>query len=262
MTQWWELPCRAVERSLIRFQLSCMTLRFFQEARQLPRVLLLVERFGQLAGLKVQPSKRKLIFLNLAVSVDTFFGIPVLPHSDTTRCLGYAVNTGELADVNWAARIRNVQRLLATATRLATSVEHRVLILNVIMLPSVLFTAAVFVLQKWADQQLQGLQKQFLWLHSTSIEASRHKINPALLHTPKQARGVGLASILIACKSQRVKHAILWLTQRKDLYFSIWQAWLLRGTPPTATVGISPLVGRSHQSVPGYRPSTWSLLEC
>ena len=194
--------------------------------------------------------------------MDTFFGIPVLPHGDTTRYLGYAVGTGELTDVNWAARIRNVQRRLATVTRLATSVEHRVLILNVIILPAVLFTAAVFELPKWAEQQLRGLQKQFLWRHSTSTEASRHKINPALFHTPKQAGGLGLASFLIACKTQRVKHAVPWLTQRKDLYFLAWQAWVLQGTPPTATVGISPLVGRSHQSVPGYRPSTWSLLEC
>ena len=46
----------------------------------------------------------------------------------------------------------------------------------------------------------------------------RHKIDPALLHTPKQAGGVGLASIFITCKTQRVKYAILWLAQRKDIY--------------------------------------------
>ena len=64
-------------------------------------------------------------------------GIIALRHGDTVRYLSYAVGTGELAAANWAARVRNVQWKLATATRLATSrltpsVENRVLILNVI----------------------------------------------------------------------------------------------------------------------------------
>ena len=108
------------------------------------------------------------------------------------------------------------------------------------MLPSVLFTAAVFELPPWAEQQLRNFQKQFLWHHSTSTEASRHKINPALLHTPKQAGEVSLASILIACKTQRVKYAILWLTQRKDIYYMAWQAWAFRGATQDWTAGESP----------------------
>ena len=85
-----------------------------------------------------------MIIINAAVDREEFCGIPVLRQGDTVRYLGYAVGTGELSTPNWAAHIRNVQRRLATATQLATSVEDRVLILNVIMLPAVLFTAAVF----------------------------------------------------------------------------------------------------------------------
>ena len=94
--------------------------------------------------------------------MEDLYKIPVLRHGDTVRYLGYAVGTGELTTANWAARVRNVQRRLATATQLATSVESRVLILNVIMLPAVLFTAAVFEIPPWAEQQLRNLQKQFL----------------------------------------------------------------------------------------------------
>ena len=71
-----------------------------QEAEQLPRVLQIVERFGRLSGLRVQPRKSKLIFLNLAVYTAEFFGIPVLRHGDTTRYLEYSVGTGELTDAN------------------------------------------------------------------------------------------------------------------------------------------------------------------
>ncbi|KAE9036079.1 hypothetical protein PR001_g9006 [Phytophthora rubi] len=160
---------------------------FMQEARQLSRVMNIVKKFGRLSGLQVQPTKSKIIFLNTAVVLHEYEGIPVLRSGDTVRYLGYAVGTGMLADVNWAVRIRNIQRRLATATQLATSVENRVTILNVIMLPAVLFTAAVFEIPQWADSQLRNLQKQFLWQHSISTDSSRNKINPALLYTPKQA---------------------------------------------------------------------------
>ena len=41
-------------------------------------------------------------------------------------------------------------------------------------------------------------------------------------------------------KTQRMKHAILWLTQRKDIYFSAWQAWVFRGLTREWTAGVSP----------------------
>eukprot|EP00644_Phytophthora_capsici_P003452 jgi/Phyca11/8807/fgenesh1_pm.PHYCAscaffold_31_\ len=140
----------------------------------------LVREFGRMSGLQVQPTKSHLIFLNTAVQEKTYCGLPVLAHGDTVRYLGYAVGTGPLQDVNWAGRIRSIQRRLATATQLATSVTNRVTLLNVIMLPAVLFTAAVFEMPQWADQQLCNLQKQFLWRHSTATEASRHKMSPGL----------------------------------------------------------------------------------
>ncbi|EEY68804.1 uncharacterized protein PITG_18705 [Phytophthora infestans T30-4] len=135
----------------------------------------IVKRFGELSGLQVQPSKSKAIFLNTAVKKVDIYGIPVVPMGETVRYLGYQVGTGPLTEVNWATRIRAVQRRLATAAQLSQSVETRVLLLNVIMLPSVLFTAAVFEMPRWADRQLRSIQKQFLWHHSTGHEPSRHK---------------------------------------------------------------------------------------
>eukprot|EP00644_Phytophthora_capsici_P009455 jgi/Phyca11/107396/e_gw1.13.402.1 len=148
---------------------------FLSEARQLPRVLEIVQRFGELSGLQVQPTKSKVIFLNTAIEMESIHGIPVLPVGETVRYLGYHVGTGPLTEVNWAARIRTVQKRLATAAHISNSMENRVLLLNVIMLPSILFTAAAFEIPTWAATQLRNLQKQFLWQHSTSAESSRHK---------------------------------------------------------------------------------------
>lgn len=82
---------------------------FMQEARQLPRVLTIVELFGRLSGLHVQSAKSKVIFLNTAITQLVYHGIQVLEHGDTIRYLGYEVGTGKLTDVNWAVRIQNIR---------------------------------------------------------------------------------------------------------------------------------------------------------
>ena len=157
-----------------------------------------MRRFGELSGLSVQPAKSELIFLNTAVAISEFEGFTVLCHGQTTRYLGYQVGTVDLVHANWALRIRNVRKRLATAASLSTSVAVRIMLLNAIMLPAVLFTAAVFRLPQWARAELHNLQKQFLWQHSTSTDSSRHKVSPGLWYKPRGAGGTGLVSIDVA----------------------------------------------------------------
>ena len=161
-------------------------------------MLTIAQRFGELSGLFVQPAKSVLIFLNTAVEVTEYEGIPALQHGDTTRYLGYQVGTGDLVDANGALRIRNVRKRLATAASISTSVAVRILLLNAIMLPAVLFTAAVFRVPQWAKKELHNLQKQSLWQRSTSTAGSRQKVNPGLLYTPRGAGELGLISFDVA----------------------------------------------------------------
>ena len=72
------------------------------------------------------------------------------------RDLGYEIGTGELVNKNWAQRIRKIQRRLLTATRVATCMEKRVLLLNSIVLPSILFIAIVFELIRWMEKELHS----------------------------------------------------------------------------------------------------------
>ena len=50
------------------------------------------------------------------------------------------------------------------------------------------------------------------------MKRSRHKVNHGILYTPREFGGVGLVSIEVAAKLQRMKHALLWLTQWGDRY--------------------------------------------
>ena len=186
---------------------------FLLYAEQISAVMSIVHRFGELSGLSVQPAKSELVFLNTVVALSEFEDIPILLHKQTTRYLGYQVRTEDLVDANWALRIRNVRKRLAIAASLSTSVAVRIMLLNAIMLPAVLFTAAVFRLPQWARAELHNLQKQFLWQHSTSTDSSRYKVNPGLLYTPRGAGGIGLVSIDVAICTQNLKHATKWLTR-------------------------------------------------
>uniref|UniRef100_A0AAV1UN62 Reverse transcriptase n=1 Tax=Peronospora matthiolae TaxID=2874970 RepID=A0AAV1UN62_9STRA len=99
-------------------------------------------------------------------------------HGCTARYQGYEIGTGELENENWALRIRKIQRRLLKATRVAASVENRVIILNSIVQPAKLFTSSVFEIPLRAEKELHNLYKQFLWAHATSTDARRHKVNP------------------------------------------------------------------------------------
>lgn len=124
--------------------------------------MIIVEAFGKLSGLHVQPNKSQLIFLNTAIQVSENEGLPVVPHVANTRYLGHQMGSGVLTDINCAARIRNAQRRLAIATRLARSMDLQVTIQNVIVLPAILFTAAVSDIHPWAALEISNLQKQVI----------------------------------------------------------------------------------------------------
>ena len=220
---------------------------FLEQADQLPHAMRIVNAFGALSGLHVQPDKSKILFLNRSVKLRSYEGIEVIPPGGTTRYLGFEIGTGGLENKNWALRIQKIQRRLLTATQVATSVENRVLILNSIVLPSLLFTASVFEIPSWAMIEVNNLYKQFLWAHATTTDKSRHKVNPGLLFTPKLAGGIGLADVSVAVNTQRTKHALLWLTQRSDRYFSAWRQWAYRGLAHAAEHLVSPVQAGRRQ---------------
>ena len=139
------------------------------------------------------------------------------------------------------------------------------MLLNAIMLPAVLFTAAVFKLPQWARAELHNLQKQFLWQHSTSTGISRHKVNPGLLYTPRGAGGTGLVSIDVAICTQNLKHATKWLIMKRDRYLYAWAALTFQDIEDAANWSISPALakpGKQHATgsptgYPSGKNSAW-----
>ena len=45
-----------------------------------------------------------------------------------------------------------------------------------------------------------------------------------------------MASLDVAIKTQRTKHALLWLTQAQDKYFGAWSAWSYQGRPTNSSL--------------------------
>ena len=51
---------------------------FFREGRHMERALHIVERFGQLSGLKMQPAKSQVILMETDVRPTNWYNVPVL----------------------------------------------------------------------------------------------------------------------------------------------------------------------------------------
>lgn len=60
--------------------------------------------------------------------------VEVIQTTETTRYLGYETGPGQLIKRNWVLCIRKSQRRLLAATKIATSVDNQILILNAIVL--------------------------------------------------------------------------------------------------------------------------------
>ena len=116
-------------------------------------------------------------------------GIPVLQQADTVRYLGYQVGLRPLRNCNWALRIRKLQRRLMTASRVATSVANRVLILNSIIIPSVLFTAAVFDMPEWARVAAHNLYKKICGIMRLQRKPADTRLTRDYFSPPKRQGG-------------------------------------------------------------------------
>ncbi|OWZ07213.1 RxLR effector protein [Phytophthora megakarya] len=205
---------------------------FLQEGRQLEAALGLIQDFGKISGLKVQPAKSCFIPLNRAVEDSEFLTIPVLKEGHTTKYLGYEIGFGKLAQANWAHRIRAVQRRMVTAEAAATTVVDRVDLFNTIVMPALLFTAKWFPPPQEVLTQLINMQKQFVWRRQMKDDPSRHKMTPQLIFTPRRAGGLGLIDIPVAIQTQRVNSIMIWLISARDRYQQAWRylSGLLVGT--------------------------------
>ncbi|KAF1314926.1 Rxlr effector protein, partial [Globisporangium splendens] len=195
---------------------------FLKQGKQLPRLMQLLSEFGQQSGLHVQRTKSSYICLNTAVVHEQRCGIPVLKHGETVRYLGIQIGTGNITQANWEDRLQKLRTRLIIAAKVSNSVVGRVLILNSILLPSILFTVGYIKPPAKVVDQLVNLQKQFLWKSTLGTDGTRHKVSPFLLYLPVKEGGIGLCSIRLAVKRQEMRRTTRWLQRARDKYTEAW----------------------------------------
>ncbi|KAF1318326.1 Rxlr effector protein, partial [Globisporangium splendens] len=195
---------------------------FLKQGKQLPRLMQLLSEFGQQSGLHVQPTKSSYICLNTAVVHEQRCGIPVLKHGETVRYLGIQIGTGNITQANWEDRLQKLRTRLIIAAKVSNSVVGRVLILNSVLLPSILFTVSYIKPPAKVVDQLVNLQKQFLWKSTLGTDGTRHMVSPSLLYLPVKEGGIGLYSIPLAVKRQAMRRTTRWLQRARDKYTEAW----------------------------------------
>ncbi|TYZ57613.1 hypothetical protein PybrP1_008569, partial [[Pythium] brassicae (nom. inval.)] len=104
--------------------------------------------------------------------------IPVLQPRAATKYTGIQVRYGETVEVNRDKRIAGIKVQLVKAALISTSVVERVVILNAIVLPVILFTAQFSKVTDQTLQRLKNIQKKLLWDRELTTEGRRHTINP------------------------------------------------------------------------------------
>ncbi|KAF1314922.1 Rxlr effector protein, partial [Globisporangium splendens] len=197
---------------------------FLSRGAELKPLLELLQRFGTVSGLHAQPAKSCYISLNTSATQVKVNGITVIQHGDTVRYLGVQVGTADAVEANWNDRLSKLRSRLVVATQITNTIPGRIMILNAILLPAVLFTASYSKPQPETIRELERVQKQFLWHQSLSAEPARHKVSPALLFTPIGAGGMGLLSIPLALKRQAMKRATTWMMAPEDEHTAAWHA--------------------------------------
>ena len=75
-----------------------------------------------------------------------------------------------------------------------------------------------------------------------------------MIYTPRNSGGIGLVSVPVAIKIQRVKHAILALTRPEDVYLPAWVSWHTHGAPHKTVSphrsGVKRIVSSSSEQYP------------
>ncbi|KAF1325866.1 Rxlr effector protein, partial [Globisporangium splendens] len=195
---------------------------FLKQGKHLPRLMQLLSEFGQQSGLHVQPTKSSYICLSTAVVQEQRCGIPILKHGETVRYLGIQIGTGNITQANWEDRLQKLRTRLIIAAKVSNSVVGRVLILNSVLLPSILFTVGYIKPPAKVVDQLVNLQRQFLWKSTLGTDGTRHKVSPSLLYLPVKEGGIGLYSIPLAIKRQAMRRTTRWILRARDKYTEAW----------------------------------------
>jgi hypothetical protein len=123
----------------------------------------ILKLFGQHSGLEIQPNKSVVIPLNRAITATEAHGIPILQPGETARYLGVQVGVSNLRAINWEVKIRKVTKRLAIAKTLSNTFQIKVLILNTIILPSILYLAQHFLPNTEEQKEIDDLYKSYLW---------------------------------------------------------------------------------------------------
>ena len=75
---------------------------FLDQARDLQRCMAKLLLLAELSGLRIQPQKCVGLWLNTAVSVPEWAGIPFLSAGETTRYLGVLIGSGDITTTGCA----------------------------------------------------------------------------------------------------------------------------------------------------------------
>ena len=185
---------------------------FFRDTMALKLILQKLELFGKFSGLKVQPTKSKIITYH-SYNTKTLMKIPLLQKDEKVRFLGLVIGKNIKLEEAWEWYIAKMIRRIFLLTNKNSSTLQRLHLCQAIIQAKIRFFSQHYFPNEKIIKTLEKIQTNFIWYNIASQEKiKRNKISKDLLQVKKKEGGLGLPGLRQILHKISISRVTSWAT--------------------------------------------------
>lgn len=227
-----DLECGGLRADLRVSGFADDTAIYLNDSNAIPKVVEVLQRFGDVSGLRVNLSKSICVPLGTTDGIwsEPTHGIPTLRHGDSCRYLGIQVGTSDSSDDNWKTCEQALAARLSLAVAKTHSVIQRAEIARVVIVPKILYIARHAWPSAAAVDKLQRFTKGFVWGKKDG-HARRAWLSEEQAELAMYDGGISMPSIKTELLTLSAVTVARWAANATDFEALIGDILLARGMP-------------------------------
>ncbi|KAF1322066.1 reverse transcriptase, partial [Globisporangium splendens] len=241
-----DLECGGIRADLRVSGFADDTAIYLNDSAAIPKVVEVLQRFGDVSGLRVNLSKSICVPLGTTDETrsDATHGIPILRGGDSCRYLGIRVGTSDSSDANWKTCEQALAARLSLAVAKTHSVTQRAEIARAVIVPKVLYIARHAWPSEAVVNKLQRFTKAFVWGKKDG-RARKAWLSEEQAELALHDGGISMPSIKTELLTLSAATVARWAANATDFEALIGDILLARGMPQrvyiTPSVSLSPV---------------------
>ena len=189
---------------------------FYKDLAALKLIISKIELFGILSGLKVQPTKSKLISY-YQFQKTTYLNIPILQKNEIIRFLGIGIGLDISTSQAWEWFLTKTMKRLILLTQKTSSVQQRIILCQSIIQAQFRFYASYYFPTENIIKSLEQIQKNYIWHNIASKDIkNKHRLSKELLQASKKDGGLGLPSLKQILYKLSIMRITVWVNNPKS----------------------------------------------